>query len=115
MHLAHVARPAVKEQELDEVGGEPPELAIARVFEKEQDVLLPRAQRRQVQDDIRKPREQVLAEAPGAYRRLKVMVGGRDDADVEGDGRGRADGHHRVLLENAQELGLKAERQVANL
>ena len=57
---------------------------------------------------------QVLAELPGRLLRVEVAMRRRDDANVHGDGLGRADGPHLLLLQHAQQLHLQRQRHVAD-
>src|SRR5690606_27158759 len=45
----------------------------------------------------------------------EVAVGGRDDADVDGEGALRAEPAHLAALEDAEQLGLEVLRQLAEL
>ena len=58
---------------------------------------------------------EVLAEAPGGHLRLEVAVGGGDDADVAAERPGVADGRVLPLLEEAEELDLERQGQLAYL
>ncbi len=79
------------------------------------DVLGPLAQRRQQQREDVEPIIEVLAESPLADQNLQVLVGGRDDADVDADRVRGADAFEHPLLQHAQQLGLHVERDVADL
>jgi hypothetical protein len=59
--------------------------------------------------------EQVLAEAAGGDHRLQILVRRADDAGVDGDRLAAADALDDPFLEEAQELDLKGERDVADL
>ena len=65
-------------------------------------------------DDV-EPVEEILAEAAGADGVLEVAVGGGDDADVDGQGRGLAERGDFTGLEEAEELGLEVEAELADL
>ena len=58
---------------------------------------------------------QVLAELPLVHHVAQVDVGRRDDADVHLDRFDAAEPHELPLLDHAQELGLRLERDVADL
>src|SRR5213079_3657527 len=79
------------------------------------DVRPPLAERRYGDADDVQAEEEVLAEAPGAHRRLEVLVGGGDDAHVGADRLPAADARELALLEDAQELRLERERHVGDL
>ena len=59
--------------------------------------------------------EEVFAELPLANHRFQIAVGGGDDAHVHGNRLRAADALEGLLLEHAQELHLRAGRQVADL
>ena len=67
------------------------------------------------QADHVEPVVQVLAKPAGANQGLQVLVGGRQDADVDRDRLRAADALERHLLEHAQQLGLDLEVDVADL
>jgi hypothetical protein len=80
-----------------------------------EDVLLALPQRGGAQADDVEPVVQVLAEPPGADQRLEVLVGGRHDPDVDGDRLRAADALEGLPLQDAQQLGLDLEVDVADL
>ena len=59
--------------------------------------------------------EQVLAELAGLDEFDQVLVGRRDEADVDLDRAARADRIDLALLQRAQQLDLRVERQFADL
>ena len=59
--------------------------------------------------------EEVLAEAAFFHLLLQVDVGGGDDADVDLDRLHAAEAHELALLHHPQQLGLRLDRDVANL
>ena len=65
-------------------------------------------------DDV-EPVEQILAEAAVLDRLFEVGVGGGDDADVDGERRGVAERADFAGLEEAEELGLQVEAELADL
>ena len=73
------------------------------------------AQRRQVDADDVQPVEEVLAEPALLHLVLQVDVGGGDDAHVDLDRLHAAQAHELALLHHAQQLGLRLERDVADL
>ena len=83
--------------------------------DQQRDVFLALAQRRQLHRDDVQPVVQVLAEPPVVHHRAQVDVGGRDDAHVHLDRVDAAEAHELALLDHAQQLGLRLERDVADL
>ncbi len=61
------------------------------------------------------PVVEVLAESSGRHLRVEVAVRRRHDPRVHGQQAGRADPGHMALLEHAEQLGLRRERQLADL
>jgi hypothetical protein len=80
-----------------------------------QDILATLPQRRQAQLDDVQAVEQILAEAAGAHVGFEVAVGGGEDADVGVARLGLADALELALLQEAQQLGLQAGRDLADL
>ena len=60
------------------------------------------------------PEEEVLSKAPVPNGQSEVLVRGRDDADVHVDGPGRAEPLELAVLDDAQQLGLGFDGQIAN-
>jgi hypothetical protein len=60
-------------------------------------------------------KEQVLAEPAGEDGSLQVLVGRRDDADVDLDARSPPDPGDLAILEDVKKLGLQGRVQVADL
>ena len=71
--------------------------------------------RGRVQADHVEPVVQVLAEPAGADQGLEVLVGRRQDPDVDRDRLRAADPLEGHLLEHAEQLGLDLEVDVADL
>src|SRR5690606_34770065 len=82
---------------------------------KERDVVAPLAERRDVERDDVEAVVQVAPEGALAHLVLEVAVRRGDDADVDGDGLRRADGHDLALLERAEQLDLERRRHLADL
>ncbi len=59
-------------------------------------------------DDVQ-PVVEVLAELAFLHQLAQVGVGGREDAHVHLDGLGRAERHELLLLDHAQQLGLRVQ------
>src|SRR5262249_24062993 len=73
------------------------------------------AQRRQVDGEDVQPVVQVWPELPLLRPRLEVAVGGGDQPHVGADRLVAADALERLLLQDAQQLGLQRQRHVADL
>src|SRR5450755_1506506 len=58
--------------------------------------------------------EQILPEPAVLDRLVEIDVGGGDDTHIEPKNTSRADSTDRAFLEEAQEVHLKVERQVAD-
>ena len=58
---------------------------------------------------------EVLAESPLRDRLLEVDVGGGEDADIDLEGAVAADGLEGAFLQDAQELGLELDGELADL
>ncbi len=85
------------------------------VSDEQRDVLFAVAQRRRHHREDVEPVEEIRAEPTGPHRLGEVAVRGGDDAHVEFD---RARAAHALdfsLLEDAQQLDLQVQRQVADL
>jgi hypothetical protein len=82
---------------------------------KEQDVASEVAQRGQVEREHGQPMVEVLAEAPGADRRLEIRVGGADQPDVGGLRAGAAQAADGAVLDGGEELGLGGLREERDL
>ena len=67
-----------------------------------------------IDDDVQ-PVEQVLAELALLHHLAQVDVGGGDDPHVDLDRLHAAEPHELALLDHAQQLGLRLERDVADL
>ena len=66
-------------------------------------------------DDFGEAVIEILAEAAVGDHRVEVLVGGADDPRVDGDRLAAADALDHPLLEEAQQLDLKRQRDVADL
>src|SRR5207247_2717715 len=84
------------------------------VLRDERDVLAPVSKRRQPDLDRVQPEQQILTEsAPGHFFR-KVRVRRGDDPNVHATGARRAEPLELAGLDDAQQLGLLAERHVGD-
>ena len=120
--LADVARPRVVDQHLGgrrrELRDVAPRLTCEgrqEAARERQDVLAAVAQRGHPYLDDVEPIKEILAELPGAHRRLEVAVGRGDHADVGVAGPVLADALEVVVLKESQQLGLDRRRDLTNL
>ena len=79
-----------------------------------QDVFAPLPQRRHMNVDAAQAVEQVGAKQPPRDQLRERSVGRRDDAGVDATGAGAADALDRQVLDRAQQLGLRRQRQVGH-
>src|SRR5690606_9786786 len=80
-----------------------------------EDVLFALAQRRQRHAVIVEAREEITAEPLRLLHLREIAGGGADDAYVDALGLRRSERKDLASLENAEQLGLRLERHVANL
>ena len=120
--LADVARPVVGGEQRQRLGGEAADalaLLDAEPGEKAHGeighVAGARPQRRNGDREDVEAIEQVLAEPARLHEFDQVLVGRRDQADVDLDRPARADRIDLALLQRAQQLDLRLERQFADL
>ena len=85
------------------------------MLDQRRDLLAPFAQRRHRQAHDVQAVEEVLAEPPLVDHLLEVGVGRGDDADVDVDRPRLAERVDLARLEEAQQLGLHVERDLADL
>ena len=85
------------------------------VVDEQAHVLAAVAERRDVNREDVDAIEEVFAEAPGLHLGGEIAVRRRDDADVDLHVLGVAEAPDRLLLQDAQELHLEVERQLADL
>src|SRR4051812_28408359 len=122
LELAHVAGPAVADQQvihrrrqrLDVLLVALPEL-VEEIVAEQRDVLGALAQRRDAQRDRVDAEVEILAQPPVAQRGIEIDVGGADQAEVDMHDPVAADRPVLALLENAQQLGLQIRRHLADL
>ena len=88
---------------------------LEEVLHQQRDVVAALAQRRQVDADDVQPIVEVLAEPALFHLLLQVDVGRGDDAHVDLDRLHAAEAHELALLHDAQQLGLRFDRDVADL
>ena len=78
-------------------------------------IALARAQRRNLDDDLGQPVVEILAKLAGDDLILEVLVRRAHDAHVDRDLLPAADALDHALLQEAQQLRLQRQRQVADL
>ena len=83
--------------------------------DEERDVLAPLPQRRQPDGEDAQAVVEVLAEAAVRHGPLEVAVGGGDDPHVHLAGPAGADALELAVLEDAEELRLDVEGELADL
>ena len=81
---------------------------------QERNVLLALAQRRDEERDDVEAVEEIFAEVAVGDLLFEILVGGGDEADVDVERLGAADGSKQLLVERAQDLGLGLEAHVAD-
>ena len=119
--LANVPRPVVAQQHLLRFAIEAVDLLLQLAADaadepagQRQDVFLAIAQRRHVDGhDVQAVVEVFAKQAIGHHRR-QVAVGGGDETHVHLDRAGAAETFELVLLQHAQNLGLRARAHVAD-
>ena len=84
------------------------------VLEQRRDLLAAFAERRQVERQNLEAVEQILAEAALGDQLLEVGVGGGDDPHVNLDGVRLAERMNLMVLEEAKQLGLDLDCDVAD-
>ena len=119
--LPHVARPPVLREDVERFRAQVDvglAEALGRLAQEERaqvrDLLAALAQRRHVDADDAQPVVQILAELAFGDALLEVGVGGGEHPHVDALRPRLADRHDLVLLEEAQQLRLDVERQVAD-
>ena len=119
--LAHVARPGILHQLVDDRRRDDPVAAILRVepFEESRrergDFLTALTQRRNTDVDNGQTIEEIFAEVAVRERLVEVSIRRRDDARVDLDALAPADPRERQILKDVQQLGLQREGQIADL
>ena len=120
--LAHVALPDVLDAGAQRGAGqrlgraaEALRRVLQEVLDQQRNVLAPLGERRDDELDDAQPVVEILAELPGAHRRLEILVGGGEHAHVDLERLVAADALELALLQRAQQLGLRLERHVADL
>ena len=88
---------------------------LEEVLRQQRNVLVPLAQRRQLHGDDVQAVEEILAELPLLHHLAQLDVRRGDDPDVDLDRLDAAEAHELALLDHAQQLGLRLERDVADL
>ena len=84
------------------------------VANQQRDVILAFAQRRHLYDNDAQAVVEVFAEIPFLNLTLEVLVGGRQNAHIDGDLFLTSDAHNLVLLQGTQHLGLRWKAHVAD-
>src|SRR5688572_14810098 len=120
--FAHVARPAVPDQQM--IGrrrNRADRLLVPRielrqkVIAEERNILAPLPERRHAQGDRIDPEVQILAQFPLAQRHVEIDVRRADQPEVDVHEPVAADRPVLTLLQDAQQLGLEVRRHLADL
>ncbi len=77
-------------------------------------ILAARAQRRNADREHVEPVKQILAKLPALHLLDQILIGGRDQPDIDAHRPLRADRVDLALLQRAQQLDLQIERQFAD-
>jgi hypothetical protein len=111
--LADIARPimfleAIKRRHRE---GRPEAIAQDRLemFDEERDIFHSFGERRCLDRKDAEPKQQVLAKAVSGDRLSEILVGRRDDPDVDAHRSGSADSSNEAILEDAEKLDLHVE------
>src|SRR5690606_37048973 len=81
---------------------------------KQDDVVAPLSQRRQLDMDHRESIEEISPKPTGVHLHFQIAVRCTEKAHVYFDKRRFADWRKRLLLDHAEKLGLQRERKFAN-
>ncbi len=73
------------------------------------------AQRRDADHHLVETVEQILTKPPGAHQVLQILMGRADDADIDRNRLPAADPLDHAFLQEAEQLDLKRQRQIADL
>jgi hypothetical protein len=120
--LTNVAGPVVAKQQFEGARREPGRIAIHRrgelpneVARQDGNVLAPFAQRRDIDVEYVQAVIEIRPECARFHQTLQPLVRGCDDAEIDLHGRRVADAHDLFLLQHAQQVGLGAQGDVADL
>ncbi len=120
--LANVAGPRIGAQLTERFLGETGKMffrfrgkALEKKIRQRGDILYPIAQGRQRNRDYIESMIQIFAERAASYRVIEILVGRRDNFDIDPDRLGAADPFKLPLLEKAQEFGLQLRGNIADL
>src|SRR5580698_7664385 len=119
--LAHVARPGVAHERIDGIIGDFARTAaigggefLQKMAGEERNIFFALAQRRDHEGDYVEAVEKIFTKIALGDFIFEIFVGGGDDADIDGDGIVTAYRNEALLLESAQNLGLRLEAHVAD-
>src|SRR6267154_1406875 len=118
--FANVARPVIGQHDFDGLVGKnfflarSTRTAFHKMSQKQRNILAPLSQRWYAQTENVQPEIQIAAESTFHHRLLQNPVRGGQDADVDGNTAGAADGANFLFLDSAQKLGLQVNRKFAD-
>ena len=122
LQLADVAGPVIAREHVDRGRGDPADVTVMflreffeEVVDEQQEIGLSLAQRRHEHGEHVEAVVEVFAEGAGRDRALEVLVGRGDQPYVGLDRFGAAHTLELALLQDAQQLHLRGEVDVANL
>ncbi len=85
------------------------------MFDQQEYVVTPLAQRRYLDREYIQTIEQILAEVLGHDLFLEIGIGGRHKAHVYLKGLGRSDRHDHLVIQHPKEFHLNSRRGIADL
>jgi hypothetical protein len=88
---------------------------MEEVLHQQRDVFLSLSERRKMNGNDAQAVEEIIAEGPFGHGVGQVFIRRRQDADVQLDRSGASDMCHFALLDDAQQLGLNVQADVADL
>src|SRR6266404_2429726 len=122
LQLADVAGPIVLGQQAHRLGGNRHDMLAGRAVQEleemgdqQRQIVAAVAQRRKLDREDLEPIEQVLAQTAAGNERFQWAIGGRDQAYVGLHGFISAQALEFLLLQQAQQLGLRAGGKIADL
>jgi len=120
--LANISGSRILDEDLHRLGTDPMKRAIVllrilfnEVSDEDRDILAPLPQRWQMDAQDIQAIEQIAAEGPLLHLLAHRPIRRGDDAHVDADRRGAAEPHELPLLEHAEQLHLRPDRDLPDL